>query len=133
MKRNNRLIAAISELALGLTLIGVHATGLIDEFWSSLGFAMIIIGIGNVIRFLKYRSDAEYREKVDISNQDERLKFLSQKAWSWAGYLFVTINGTAAIILKIMGCGEMSLWAAYNVCLVLILYWPCYLWLSKKY
>lgn len=132
-KQRKKLIAATAELLLGALLMGCHLAGLIEEYWSSFGFALLIIGIANFVRYRRYRKDADYREKVDISNQDERLQFLAMKAWAWAGYLFVILGGVATIVLRILGMETASLWVAYSACLLMVLFWINYLWLSKKY
>ena len=78
-------------------------------------------------------STKEYKEKVDLSSSDERNRFLSMKAWSWAGYLFVIIAAVTSIALRIGGHDELSAMASYGVCLVVALYWLSWLWLRKKY
>ena len=64
---------------------------------------------------------------------DERNRFLTGKAWAWAGYLFVLISGVATIALKIAGQDQWSLACSYALCLLLVLYWGSYLVLKRKY
>ena len=49
----------------------------------------------------RYRTDKDYREAIDTQNNDERNRYISLKAWSWAGYLHLMIAAVAAIILMV--------------------------------
>lgn len=130
---SKRRITAGCALFLGTVLLGLNLLGIIGEWWGSFGFALLIIGIVNVMRVFRYRNNEAYREKVDISNQDERLRYLSMKAWAWAGYLFVILCGVAVLAFRIIGHEAASLWAAWGVCLLITLYWVSYFILAKKY
>ena len=76
---------------------------------------------------------AEYREKMEIAESDERNSFIRLKAWAWTGSLQILILATAVIVLKIMGLDLWSLAASYGVCLILILYYVTWFVLRKKY
>ena len=65
--------------------------------------------------------------------QDERNKFLSTKAWAWAGYLFIIITALSVIVLRVLGQELLSTAASGAVCLLMVLYWICYMVLKKKY
>jgi len=112
------------------TLSFFHA---IDEWWQSFGIAIFVVGIVDIIRYIKYRSNSEYKEKVDLSTSDERNRFIAMKAWSWAGYLFVLIAGLGVIGFQIAGLRIWSLACSYCVCLVILLYWISFMLLKKKY
>ena len=131
--KNKRLILGIVYITVGLLLSVLSFTLVIDEWWQSFGVAIFIVGVADIFRHRKYVTNAEYREKVDLSNNDERIRFLSMKAWSWAGYLFVMIAAVAAIVLKICGLDEYVFFASGSVCLIMILYWVSYMIVRKKY
>lgn len=133
MKRNVRWIASILEILIGIALTICAGAGLADEFWGGMGTALIIVGALQLIRQLRYKTDGDYREKVDVQVSDERNKYLSMKAWSWAGYLFVIIAAVAAIALKIAGFDELVPLASGSVCLIVVLYWLSYVVLRRKY
>ena len=97
MKKNARFLMSIFWIVLGIILSACHFAGLIEDFWYSMGFALIIVGILQVIRQIRYRTNKEYREKWDTEVQDERNKFIANKAWAWAGYLFVMEIGRAHV------------------------------------
>jgi len=133
MKYKRRAVLSIFWMIVGVVLLALSVMEVIDSYWGGMGSGLIGVGLVQTIRFYRYHKDAEYREKVDTQNTDERNHFLSGKAWAWAGYCFVMLNGVAVVVLKLMGYDDMSLWAAYNVCLILVLYWLCWLWLRRKY
>lgn len=133
MKNNKRLIACIVEIAIGLALLISNLAGLTDTFWSGMGTALIVVGIVFLIRQIKYQTNEAYRESVDVEVNDERNKYLSMKAWSWAGYLFVIITAVAATVLKIAGRDELVSLAAGSICLIVLLYWLSYLVVRRKY
>ena len=65
--------------------------------------------------------------------QDERNRFIANKAWAWAGYWFVMIGACATIVLKIAGREDLMMMASGSVCLMMLLYWGCWMYLRKKY
>ena len=133
MKCNKRFIASIIEIAVGLGLLLLRFFDVIDDFWSGMGTALIVVGVLQLIRHIRYKTNEDYKETVDVELNDERNKFLSMKAWSWAGYLFVMIAAVAAIVLKICGLDEYVFFASGSVCLIIILYWVSYMIVRKKY
>lgn len=65
--------------------------------------------------------------------QDERNHFIRNKAWAWAGYLFVLIAAVCSIAFKLLGQELLSMAAGFAVSILVLLYWVCYLVLKKKY
>lgn len=137
MKNNlqykRRGILSLFWVLTGIVLTVLGILGIIDSYWCGMGGGLIGAGAVQVYRFCRYHKDAEYREEMDIQNKDERNRFISGKAWAWAGYFFVMINGVAVVVLRLLGYEELSLWAAYSACLILVLYWLSWLWLRRKY
>ena len=133
MKSNRRMILGIVWIVLGASLLGANLTGLLGDYWGGLGGGLMGVGVVQTIRNIRYLRSAEYREKVNTTNQDERNRFLANKAWAWAGYCFVMICGVGTIALRIAGKEMLSMACAWAVCFMLVLYWVCYLIISKKY
>lgn len=133
MKFNKRLTANITEIIIGVILTICGATGLLDSYWSGMGTALIVVGGLMMIRQVRYSTNAEYKESVDVQIQDERNKFLRMKAWSWAGYFSVLIGAVASIVLRILGQDQLSQFAGLSVCLLMVLHWLSYWVLKKKY
>ena len=124
---------SIIYLLIGVILIGLSFAGMVDEFWNGMGSALLVMGVIQLIRRYRLDKNEEYREKIEIETNDERNQFIRNKAWAWAGYLFVMIMAVACIILRIMGLDEWSTAASGSVCLVLVLFWISYYVLKRKY
>lgn len=133
MKSNRRALISIVWIALGVGLVAASFFETVDEFWSGMGSAFIVVGILQLVRFVKYSKNTEYREKVETEINDERNRYLAGRAWGWAGYLFVIISAAASIVFRILGEESLSLLASGVVCLILVLYWVSYFILKRKY
>ena len=133
MKYDRRMYLSLFWVLVGAALFVCSAMGWIDTYWSGMGGGLLAVGIIQVVRHIRYRKNEEYREKVDVANGDERNRYLTGKAWAWAGYLFVLISGVATIALKVMGLDQWSMAASCALCLLLLLYWISYLVLKRKY
>ena len=131
--RKARLISSILEIVIGVALCVCYFANLIDEFWSGMGVSLIVVGALFLLRNIKYQTNEKYREEIDVQNSDERNKFLSLKAWSWSGYLFVIIAAVGTIIFKFVGKEELMILSSGAVCLIVFLYWISYIILRKKY
>ena len=133
MRTNKRLIANILEIAIGIVLTGLGYMGIVDSYWSGMGTALIFVGLIMLFRQFRYKTNTQYKEKVDLEVNDERNKYLRRLAWSWTGYLFVLIAAVASIVFRVLGNEVYSLFAGYAVCLLIVLYWVSYFILMKKY
>ena len=130
---NKRFMASILEIVVGAVLCIVSFTGVIDEYWGSMGGTLIIVGALMLFRQFRYKTNDTYREKIDLQTKDERNRYIALKSWAWAGYLFVILGAVASIALRIAGMNDYSVFAAFGVCLIMVLYWISYVILHKKY
>lgn len=131
----NKKVMALSILwiIIGVVLFILSFMGIMEQsVWAGMGGGLIGAGIVRLVRYIKYSTNEEYKEKVDIQNSDERNKFLSNKAWAWAGYCYVIISAVVVIALMILGRPEY-VWFSENICMMIVLYWLCYLILRRKY
>ena len=126
-------IYPIVLIAAGLTLFGLGFAEIVDEFWSGMGSALLVMGIIRLLRFYRLKKNKSYQEKVETAVTDERNQFIRMKAWSWAGYLFSIVSALGTIIFKILGQDLLCQVASGAVCLMLVLYWISYFVLKKKY
>ena len=133
MKNNRRLLAHIICIVFGIALCFMGFTEYIDEFWGGMGSALILVGALRIARMFHYYKNPEYRERVETEANDERSRFIRNKAWAWAGYLFVIIAGIAVIILKVIHQDLLSMATGCAMCLIVLLYWVSYMVLKKKY
>lgn len=131
---NKRLALSVFWVVLGAVLMGLSITDkLASSIYAGMGGAIMAVGVIQVIRNLKYRKNADYREKVDIEASDERNKFLRMKSWSWAGYIVVLVEAVGSVIALVLGQEMIQQVLSYSVCLVVVVYWIAYMVLSRKY
>ena len=132
MKAKSYLVSAL-YITIGIILIGLGFAGMVDEFWNGMGSALLVIGVIQLIRRYRLEKNEAYREKIEIETNDERNHFIRNKAWAWAGYLFVMIMAVGCIILRIVGQDTLSMAASGSVCIMLVLFWCSYYFLKRKY
>ena len=132
MKVKTYLVSVI-YIIIGAILLGLGLAGKVDEFWNGMGSALLVIGVIQLIRRYRLDKNEAYREKMEIENNDERNKFIRNKAWAWAGYLFVMITAVASIVLRIFEQNLLSIAAGGAVCLMILLFWGAYFFLKRKY
>ena len=77
MNNKKRMISSIVEILIGAALIVASIFGVVDEYWSGMGTSLLLVGILFFIRTVKYKTNDEYREKLDIEVSDERNKYLT--------------------------------------------------------
>ena len=134
MYNNKRLALSIFWVVLGLVLFVLSETGIVDSsYFSGMGVALAVVGTLQVIRNLRYRKDAEYKEKIDIEVTDERNRFLRLQSWAWTGYIVVMIEAVGSIVAAVLGQEIVRQVLSYSVCLIVCVYWISWFILSRKY
>ena len=71
MRQNKRIVASIVWIVLGLVLTGCGIAGIVDSYWSGMGGGLLAVGILQMIRHIRYRTNETYRETVNTAVQDE--------------------------------------------------------------
>ena len=128
-----RLNVAITYIVLGVILIvGTFITKTENEFISSFGFAMIIMGFVRIRNYRMITKDEGTIRKQQIMETDERNISIIHKAKSTAFAIYIFILGIAVIVLSFIGMHEAAKWVAYPVCLLVVIYWICYFIYQKK-
>lgn len=133
MRKTKRIIASVIWIAIGIVLSACSFFDLVDSYWSGMGAALLVVGVLQLIRFVRYQKDPAYKEAVDTNAQDERNRYIAMKAWSWAGYLLVIIATVASITLRALGYNDYAMIASLCVGIVIFVYWTSYWILQKKY
>ena len=132
MKKKD-IVFAILWLALGVVLTILSILEIVDEFWSGVGSAFLVIGIIRLVRGYRLSRSETYREEREFAATDERNQFIRSKAWSWAGYLFVLICACATFVFRLLDQELLCIASGGAVCLMVVLYWICFFVLRKKY
>ena len=133
MENKKNLITYIIYILIGALLFGLGIAEVVDEFWSGMGSALLIVGALRLLRMYRLRNNSAYRERVETEATDERLHFIRAKAWAWTGYIYILSVSAATIVLRILGLDQWSLAASYSCCFMLIVFWLSFMVLRKKY
>ena len=128
-----KMLVSLIWVIIGTTLIILDFIGIIDNpIYSGMGGGWLAVGAMQIYRNLRYHSNDEYKEKIDIEYSDERNRYIRMKAWSWAGYLFIIGAAIICIALFVIGQTIYGQIISYCMCAVLALYWIAYIVLQKK-
>ncbi len=131
---NRRLALSVFWAVLGAVLLILSVTDVLDDsIYASMGGALIAVGVLQIIRNLRYRSNSDYREKINTEVDDERNRFLRMKSWSWTGYITVLIEAAGLIAAMILRQDTVRSVLSYSICLIVGVYWITYMVLSRKY
>ena len=131
---NKRLALSAFWVVLGAVLLGLSVAGKLDSsIYAGMGGALIAVGALQVIRYVRYRNQAEYKEKVDTEAGDERNAFLRMKSWSLAGSVAFMLQGIGVIVAAILGERTVQLVLTCSALLILAVYLVSLAVLNKKY
>ena len=128
-----RIVIQILEILAGIILLGLGIVGKVDEFWSGMGGALIGVGAMRLVQIVRYEKNPEYRENVNTERNDERNQFLHMKAWQLTAGWFTMIAAIGTFVFKFAGREDLMMLCSSGICLMIGLYWICFLVLKKKY
>ena len=133
-KLKQRLYIALSYIAIGIALIAADVLNHFENtFIFSFGVTMLVMGVIRLIRHWKITKDDASIRKQELSETDERIRMISERARSWAFSYSIMIAGIAVIVLSLLGKHDAALPFAWYVCGMVVLYWIFWLILRKKY
>ena len=118
---------------IGAALLVVPMFGAIDDFWAGMGAGLLGVCAIRIVQLVRYKTDAEYAERVTVNNGDERNRYLAEKARSRGYYYSILIECVGVIGFRIAGMPEFSTLLGYVVCLQLVIYLLSWFWIRKKY
>ena len=132
MKKKD-IIFGVIWLLLGLVLTVLCCLETLDAFWSGVGSALMVVGVVRLLRSYRLSRSETYREKREVAETDERFHFIRNKAWAWAGYLFVIISAVCTILFRVLGQELLCIASCVAMGLMVVLYWVCFFILKKKH
>lgn len=132
-KSIRNLIISIFWIMVGATLIVLGVVETLDEFWSGFGGGLVAVGILQLVRNIRYRTNDDYKEKVDTEINDERNQFISSQAWAWTGYIFIICCAIATVTFSVMDKEDLCHLCATGICLMAVIRFVAYLILKRKY
>lgn len=132
-KLKQRLCIAITYIVLGIMLIvGTFVIKTENNFISAFGFALVIMGIVRIRNYRMITKNEDTIRKQQIIETDERNISIIHKAKSAAFAVYTFTSGIAVIVLSFINMHEVAKWIAYSLCLLVAIYWICYLVYRKK-
>ena len=133
MYNSKKIIWYVILVIAGAALFLAGCFEVLDSFWSGMGGGLAAVGAVRLALAARYKKEPDYARQIDISNNDERNRFISGKAKSWTMYLTVIILAVLSIILRAAGSVSQSQICLYVMCGMLVIYWVAYMILSRKY
>ena len=132
-KITGRFLWLIVLTLCGIGLIVAAGFGVVDSFWSGMGCGFLAVGGLRLIQLVRYKKNAEYAERLEVSVHDERNLYLAEKARSWSFYWSILLECIAVIVLRICQYPMLSTTMGLLICCQLVLYWGSWLYLKKKH
>ncbi len=127
-----RLFIAVGYVILGLAMIVVFNFVQTDnEFLSSFGFALLVIGIVQARNYLMITKNEETIRKRQIAETDERNIAIANKAKSIAFMIYVMLACVSVIALEIFQKTQLATVLSATVCVLIFIYWISY-WIINR-
>lgn len=128
-----RLFVAISYVILGIAMIVIfNIIKTENNFLSSFGFALTVIGIARIRNYFLITKDEETITKRQIAENDERNISIANKAKSVAFLAYILVVCTSITILYVLNKTQLAFILSGTVCFLLLVYWISYWIISKK-
>lgn len=128
-----RLFIAIGYIILGIAMIvAFNVIRTENNFLSSFGFALTIIGIAQIRNYLMITKNEETMKKRQIAETDERNISIANKAKSVSFIIYVILACVSVIVLEILNKTQLAMILSGTVCVLISIYWISYWIISKK-
>ena len=132
MKKYKNLILNAIYIILGIVLLVLACIEKVNNLFAGFGGGLIGVGAVQLVRSIKYLTNKDYRQKIDIENNDERNRYISMKAWSFAGYAFVIICAVLLVVFLIMNKMLYIKLISIAICALILLYTVFYYIFKNK-
>ncbi len=126
-----RLILAIIYILSGIALISLSIFSE-NEFISSFGLVVFVIGIARLVQNKRITKNAETLKKREIAETDERNVMLWTKARSMAFSVYILLSAFAIVVLNILNMNIVADVIAYSLFGFFVIYWICYFIIRLK-
>ena len=127
-----RLYVGITYIFLGIAMIVCgFCIKPYNSYLSSFGLAMIVLGLVRIRNHRIISRNEETLKKQEIAETDERNVAIVNNARSLAFTVYIILSCLAVIILALLKLKEISVWISLSVCVLVAIYWVCYLIYSK--
>lgn len=132
---NKKIIIYIVEIVAGIIIELLAFSGLVSDpsVMSSIGSAILAVGLVMLIREMRMERDPELKKRVETASRDERYAFISMKAKEAAFGIYTIIAGVLCLVCLALGYREEGTFAAMSISLLAILYAIMFHVMARKY
>lgn len=128
-----RLSIAIGYIILGLAMIiTFNIIKTENEFLSSFGFALIVIGIVQIRKYIMITKNEETIIKRQIAETDERNISIANRAKSISFIIYVLLAAVLVIVLELLNKTQLAMIISGTIWVLILIYWISYWIISKK-
>ncbi len=128
-----RLSVAIGYIILGLaTFVMFNIIKTENNFLSSFGFALLVIGIVRVRNYMMITKSEETITKQRIAETDERNIAIANKAKSVSFIVYIILASVSVIVFELLNKTQLVMLLSGTVCVLIFIYWISYWIISKK-
>lgn len=132
-KLSIRLTVAIIYAVAGLAMMVVfNLIGTPNEYLSTLGFALLLIGVVKIRRHFLITKSEDTIRRQEIAETDERNVSIANKAKSAAFILYVIAAGIAVVVLQFLQISEIANVLAMSISALVVFYWISYFIISRR-
>ena len=134
MKNIKRKILCFLAISLvGLTLMITNSIDEMNSMAFGLGSALLVIGLIKGIQLYKVSKDKEKLKQYEMIQNEERLKFISNKSSSLTWYITLFVQYIAMIVLTIMKQYNYASLISYITSIQVLIYLCSYYVFNKRY
>lgn len=128
-----RLSVAIGYIILGLAMIvAFNIIKTENNFLSSFGFALTVIGIVHIRKYIMITKNEETITKRQIAETDERNISIANKAKSISFIIYVILACVSVIVLELFNKTQLAMILSGTICVLILIYWISYWIISKN-
>ncbi len=128
-----RLYIALSYIVIGLLMIiTFNIIKAENDFLSSFGFALIVIGIVRIREYRLITKDEASITRRKIAETDERNISIQNKAKSLSFMIYLFLACVSVIVLELLNKTSLASILSLSVGVLIVLYWIIYFIISKK-
>lgn len=128
-----RLFLAIGYIVIGLAMLVVfNIIKTENEFLSSFGFALIVVGIVRIRNYMRITKNEETIIKRQIAETDERNISIANRAKSVSFIVYVIFASVSVIILQLLNKTQLAVILSATVSVLVLIYWVSYWIISRK-
>ena len=127
-----RMYVGWAEFLFAVVLIAICAYGTNAQI-GMFGTMLAVIALKNIRRNRAYLKNDEKLRKEEIIENDERNISIVNRARSLSFIIFVVILSVLGTVLYALGKAEIATLVFEGLCALVIIYWICYIVISRKY